>query len=158
MLIHQHLATQNVAHGPAAPTAWTSLGSLLEMQNLRPTCSLRSHHLHFDKISMGFACTVGLENYRLGEYLTYLVFIPVGCPPLIAQLVKNPPAMQETPVWSLGWKDPLEKGKATHSSILAWKIPWTVQSMGSKRVRHNWATFTFTFRVSSTPSSFLECV
>ena len=45
---------------------------------------------------------------------------------LIAQLVKNPPAMQETPVRSLGWEDPLEKGKATHSSILAWRIPWTV--------------------------------
>ena len=42
---------------------------------------------------------------------------------LIAQLAKNPPAMQETPVWFLGWKDPLEKGKATHSIILAWRIP-----------------------------------
>jgi len=45
---------------------------------------------------------------------------------LVVQLVKNPPAMQETWVPSLGWEDPLEKGKATHSSILAWKIPWTV--------------------------------
>ena len=45
---------------------------------------------------------------------------------LVAQLVKNPPAMQETWVRSLGWKDPLKKGKATHSSILAWRIPWTV--------------------------------
>ena len=45
---------------------------------------------------------------------------------LVAQLVKNPPAMQETWVQSLGWEDPLEKGKATHSSILAWKIPRTV--------------------------------
>ena len=45
---------------------------------------------------------------------------------LMAQLVKNPPAVLETWVWSLGWEDPLEKGKATHSSILAWRIPWTV--------------------------------
>ena len=45
---------------------------------------------------------------------------------LIAQLVKNPHAMQETLVRFLGWEDPLEKGKATHSSILAWRIPWTV--------------------------------
>ena len=45
---------------------------------------------------------------------------------LMAQLVKNPPAVQETWVQSLGWEDPLEKGKATHSSILAWRIPWTV--------------------------------
>ena len=45
---------------------------------------------------------------------------------LVAQLVKNPPAMPETWVQSLGWEDPLEKGKATYSSILAWRIPWTV--------------------------------
>ena len=44
---------------------------------------------------------------------------------LVAQLVKNLPAVVETWVWSLGWEDPLEKGKATHSSILAWRIPWT---------------------------------
>ena len=42
----------------------------------------------------------------------------------MAQLVNNPPAMQETPVRFLGWEDPLEKEMATHSSILAWKIPW----------------------------------
>ena len=45
---------------------------------------------------------------------------------LVAQLVKNAPAMQETWVRSLGWEVPLEKGKATHSSLLAWRIPWTV--------------------------------
>ena len=45
---------------------------------------------------------------------------------LVAQLVKNLPAMQETWVQSLGWEDPLETGKATHSSFLAWRIPWTV--------------------------------
>ena len=45
---------------------------------------------------------------------------------LVAQLVKNPPAMQEIWVRSLGWEDALEKGKATHSSILAWRIPWAV--------------------------------
>ena len=44
----------------------------------------------------------------------------------VAQLVKNPAAMRETWVQSLGWEDPLEKGTATHSSILAWRIPWTV--------------------------------
>ena len=44
----------------------------------------------------------------------------------MAQLVKNPPAMQETWVQSLGWEDSLEKGKATDSSVLAWRIPWTV--------------------------------
>ena len=61
---------------------------------------------------------------------------------LVAQLVKNLPAMQEIWVRSLGWEDPLEKGKATHSSILAWRIPWTdepggLQSTGSQRVGHD---------------------
>ena len=60
----------------------------------------------------------------------------------VAQLVKNPPAMQETLVSFLGQADPLEKGKATHSRIQAWRIPWTketgrLQSMGSHRVGHN---------------------
>ena len=57
-------------------------------------------------------------------------------------MVKNLPAMQETRFQSLGWEDPLEKGMATHSSILAWRIPWTekpggLQSMGSQNIRHN---------------------
>ena len=57
---------------------------------------------------------------------------------LVAQLVvKKLPAMWETLVQSLGWEDPLEKGKATHSSIPAWRIPWTLQSMESQRVGHD---------------------
>ena len=63
---------------------------------------------------------------------------------LVAQLVKNPPTMWETWVRSLNWEDILEKGKATHSSTLASRIPWHVQSMGSQRVGHDGATFTFT--------------
>ena len=64
---------------------------------------------------------------------------------LVAQKVKRLPTMQETWVWSLGRKDPLEKEMATHSSTLAWKIPWMeecgrLQSMGSQRVGHDWAT------------------
>ena len=59
----------------------------------------------------------------------------------MAQLVRNPPAMLETWVRSLGWVDPLEKGKATHSSILAWRIPQTVPSMGSQRIGYDLATF-----------------
>ena len=65
----------------------------------------------------------------------------------VAQLVKNPPAMQETWVPSLGLEDPLEKGAATHSSILARRIPWTLRSMGSQRVRHDWAAFSFLSRL-----------
>ena len=54
---------------------------------------------------------------------------------LVAQLIKNPPAVQETWVRSLGWEDPLEKGKATHSSILAWRIPWTVHGVAKSQTR-----------------------
>ena len=61
---------------------------------------------------------------------------------LVAQTVKNLPAMQEIKVQSLDWEDPLEKGMATHSSILTWIIPWTeepggLRSMGLQRVRYN---------------------
>ena len=75
---------------------------------------------------------------------------------LFAQLIKNPPAMWETWVLSLGWEDPLEKGKATHSSILAWKIPWMeepgrLQSLGSQRVGHDWVTSLY-FTHSSIPT------
>ena len=55
----------------------------------------------------------------------------------VAQLVKNPPTMRETWVRSLGWEDPLEKGKDSHSSILAWRIPWTIQSMELERAGHD---------------------
>jgi len=55
----------------------------------------------------------------------------------VAQLVKNLPAMRETWVQSLGWEDSLEKGVAIHSSILTWRIPWTVLSMELQRVGHN---------------------
>ena len=69
---------------------------------------------------------------------------------LVAPLVKNPPAMQETWVWSLSWEEPLEKGMATHSSILAWRILWTeepggLQSMGSQKVGHDWVTNFYMF-------------
>ena len=64
------------------------------------------------------------DNYNLGLIL-------------VAQLVKNPPAMRETWVRSLGWEDPLEKGKAAHSSILTWRIPRTGYSVQSQRVGHD---------------------
>ena len=72
---------------------------------------------------------------------------------LVAQVVKNLPAMQETRVRSLSRGDPLENGMATHSSILAWRIPWTeepsgLQSVGLQRVGHNWTTNIFTLSLS----------
>ena len=67
---------------------------------------------------------------------------------LTSQTVKNLLAVQETQAWYLGWDDPLEKGMATYSSILAWRIPWTeepggLQSMGSQTVEQDWVTTFF---------------
>ena len=68
---------------------------------------------------------------------------------------KNLPAMQETQIWSLGWEDSLKKETATHSSILAWRIPWTekpcgLQSIGLQRIGQDQATNIFTFTVNLT--------
>ena len=65
------------------------------------------------------------------------MFIGLKDTTLVAQMVKNLPAMQDTWIWSLGWEGPLEKEMATHTSILAWRIPWTeepggLRSMGSQ--------------------------
>ena len=81
----------------------------------------------------------------IGSILCYFICSLVGS--LVAQMVKTLAAMQEAQVWSLGQEDPPEKGMATQSSILAWKIPWAeeagrLQSMGSLRVRHNWVIST----------------
>ena len=71
--------------------------------------------------------------------LQHLCFLGAS---LVAQTIKNLPAVQETRVQSLGWEDPQEKGMATYSSILAWEVPWTeepcrLQSMGSLGVGHD---------------------
>ena len=77
---------------------------------------------------------------------------------LVAQLVKNPPAVREIWVRSLGWEDPLKKGIATHSSILAWRIPWPVYSMKLQRVGNDWATFTSLCSMSISNCYFLTCI
>ena len=81
---------------------------------------------------------------------------------LVAHMVKHLPTMQETWVQSLGWKDPLEKKMATHSSTLAWKIPWTeepgrLQSMGSQRVRHDWVTSLSFLHSTTSPWDLGQC-
>ena len=77
---------------------------------------------------------------------------------LVAQMVMNLPAVQRSQVLSLGQEDPLEKGMATHSNILAWRIPWTeetggLQSTGPQRVRHNWETSLYNTLLSGRGSS-----
>ena len=80
-------------------------------------------------------------NLQLQKYFLSITMFSFGAS-LVAQMVKNLPAVRETWVGSLGWEDPLEKEMMTHSSILAWRIPQTeesggLQSMGSQRVRHD---------------------
>ena len=90
--------------------------------------------------------------YKNPLWKPFMIYWAPFFPPrafLVAQTIKNLPAMWETWVWSMGWEDPLQKGIAIHSSILAWRIPWTeepggLQSMGLQRVGHNWSTNTFT--------------
>ena len=83
-------------------------------------------------------------------YIYLYTYIHIHRASLVAQLVKNPPAMLDTWVRSLGWEDVLEKGMAIHSSILVWRIPRTeepggLQSMASQRVRHDIHSFLNSF-------------
>ena len=84
-----------------------------------------------------FVHVIVLNFFWKPTKLTQKLSLAAASASLVAQTVKHLPAMQETWVWSLGWKDPLEKGMTTHSNILAWRIPWTqepgrLQSMGHK--------------------------
>ena len=75
-------------------------------------------------------CLIPGSGRSIGVGIDYPLQYSWAC--LVAELVKNLPAMQESWVWLLGWEDPLEKGMAIHSSILAWRIPWTVYPCGGK--------------------------
>ena len=105
----------------------SQLQYLFVFTNAVSVCLIDFPHSPFDKES---ACNTGDPSLNPGlgrspgEGLGYP--FQYSWASLVAQLVKNPPAMQETWVRPLDWEVPLEKGKATHSSILAWRIPWTV--------------------------------
>ena len=97
-----------------------------------PQCPSRSPSSSSTEVVLYFGVTVEGKEIRLASDLA----------PLVAQVVKNPPTMQENQIQSLGQEEPLEKGMATHFSIHASRIPWTeepggLQSMGSQRVRHD---------------------
>ena len=94
-------------------------------------------------------CLPGFSGYSSPQNVFFKRFNLATASP-VAQRLKCLPTMWETWVRSLGWEDPLEKEMATHSSILAWRIPWMekpggLQSMGSQRVGHDF-TFTFTLK------------
>ena len=92
-------------------------------------------------------CCLASSPAWLFQALSRSFHVSVGAS-LVAQTAKNLPAMQVTQVQSLGWEVPLGKEMATHSNILAWRLPWTeesggLQSIQSKRVRHDWVTNTY---------------
>ena len=92
----------------------------------------------------------------MNEWMTLLFLHLQADTSLVAQMVKNLPAVQETRIWSLSWEDPLDKGMAAHSRILAWEIPGTekpdrLETLGSQRVREDWATNTLTLRLTCLP-------
>ena len=112
------------------------------------------HCRHFKTSSFRMVCYTALDNQtrdrmsisssKYHQWKEYLWSSNIRAS-LVAQTVKHLSAMQETQVWSLVWEDPLKKEMAAHSSILAWRIPWTekpgrLQSTGLQRVGHDWAT------------------
>ena len=113
------------------------LGSLLiHGLNLHILCLL-----HWQVDSLPLTPPIIMSNYYMHLYRRHRAS-------LVAQMVKNLPAMQENWVWSLGQEDPLEKEMATHSGVLAWRIPWTEKpgglwSMGLQSIRCDWATIFF---------------
>ena len=109
MAIHSSILARRI------PCAWGRKES-----DTTERLSLSHTHTHTHVCVEGGTQGFRLLRLRLVNYL--------GSPG--GSLVKNPPVMQETQVQSLGWKDPLEKEMATHSSILAWRIPWTVELGG----------------------------
>ena len=117
----------------------TGVGSLSLLQGIFPTQELNLEEVSYQGNPK--LIKPASKGHILYDFTTWNAQI-------IAQMVKNLPAMQKTQVQSLAQNDPLEKGMATYSSILIWRIPWTaepggLQSMGSQRVRHDWATKTF---------------
>ena len=104
---------------------------------------LKGYIVQHGKHRQHFITTVSRVNLDCTPVIYIILYINYTSivASLVAQAVKRLPTVWETWVRSLGWEDPLEKEMATHSSILAWKIPWTeepsrLQSMGSQRVRH----------------------
>ena len=98
---------------------------------------------------------LGLRWYKqaLGLPAWFVTWFASTWASLVDQIVKNPPAMQETWVWSLGWEDPLENEMETHSSILAWSIPWTeepgwLHSTELHRIGHGWRDLAHTYPCS----------
>ena len=94
-----------------------------ENKNLLNKCIVLYHMISHDHFHWILIIRFFSPDFWEGDCSLFCLLLRAS---LVAQLVKNLPAMQETMVWFLGWEDQLEKGKATHSTIMAWGIPWTL--------------------------------
>ena len=111
-----------IRNGPGIPflnTNWTELHAYVHKRGF-PDSSVSQE----STCNAGDSSSIPGLGRSAGEGIGYP--LQYSWAAIVTQLVKNPPTMWETWVWSLGWQDPLEKGRVTHSSILAWKIPWNV--------------------------------
>ena len=135
---------------------WYGHAKILHLRQRISCCSGPSNNQNCGTTPSGSICILGITYSSCDVFLLPIYWViwkgaSFECgseqerTSLVPQTVKSLSAVQETRVLSLGRKDPLEKEMATHSSILAWKIPWMkepgrLQSMGSQRVWHDWAT------------------
>ena len=111
--------TKGFPHGSAGKEATYNAGVLGSIPRLgRSPGEGKGYAIQYSGLENSMDCIIH------GVAKSQIWLSDFGLP--LAQLVKKPPAMWETWVWTLGWEDPLEKGKATQSSILAWRVPWTV--------------------------------
>ena len=124
----------------------SSAGAYLLLEKITLYLSISWRHVLLSKKK----AMVAIESLLPPGIVTGLMKVWCCLESLVAQIVKNLPAMQEIWVWSLGQEDPMEEEMATCSSILAWRIPWTeepdvLQFMGLQRVGHDWVTDSFNF-------------
>ena len=120
--------TLSVDHSqPRNNCSFAHKGSLVPVHSL--VCSAHPGVAHcrcaVAVLGMAFGSGNAAVN-RINTFASFYLQLSAFRASVVAQLVKNPPALQETWVRSVAWEDPLEKGKTTYSSILAWRIPWTV--------------------------------
>ena len=143
--LHILLSTEIIHQGQPRPSITLAL-SYFYAQGFRSwegACFIINYTVEDETSGLHWLLCLGHHSLWQGKNLSAeLTFTLESWASLVAKTVKNLPAMWETWVYSLDWEDPLQKGMATHSSILAWRIPCTeepgsLQSMGSQRVRHN---------------------
>ena len=139
IIIWDSLVAQMIKTLPAMPETWVqSLGQEYTLEEGTATYSnILAWRIPWTEEPGGLYSPWGHKESDMTEWLAisiiiHMLFILLYLfrTSLVAQMIKNLPAMRETQVWSLGWEDPLEDGMATHFSILAWRIPWTEETGG----------------------------